>query len=288
LILDSGAESKITSVALKSKIGDGYDSRSNLFHIRVIMKHTKIETLIDSGSQSNIISKEVVKNLGLNTKMHHIPYSLNWISKDHKFPITKKCIIKFEITSNYVDDVTCDVVPLETCGMVSGSPYLYDHKTIFYREHNQYHLFKKGNEYVVHVHHLKSNQSLLAMEQLKKEDYASNTPIIVPSKEVDLKHEHKMIVEWKFNHTLLQDKLMSCNPIKHIGSVSFIFLMLLLLMLSTWMVVASVTCEQLQMDNNMISFVMVIMQLIMMRHVHMTDLKDKGQVGRPIPHLMTG
>jgi hypothetical protein len=56
------------------------------------------------------------------------------------------------------------------------------------------------------------------MEQLRKEAYASNTPIIVPSKAVDLKHEHEMVVEWKFNHTLLQDKLMSCKHIKHIGS----------------------------------------------------------------------
>jgi hypothetical protein len=40
--------------------------------------------------------------------------------------------------------------------------------------------------------------------------------------------------------------------------------------------------------NNMISVVMVIMQLIMMRQVHMTEFKDKGQVGRPILHLMSG
>jgi len=125
---DSGDESKITTVGLTGKIGDGFDSRSKLFHIRVIMKHTKIDTLIDSGSQSKLISEELVKKLGLNTKMHHKPYPLNWISKDHKLPITKQCIIKFAITYKYVDEVICDVVPLETCGMVLGSPYLYDCK----------------------------------------------------------------------------------------------------------------------------------------------------------------
>jgi hypothetical protein len=31
------------------------------------MRHTKVETLIDSGSQSNLISKELVKQLGLKT-----------------------------------------------------------------------------------------------------------------------------------------------------------------------------------------------------------------------------
>jgi hypothetical protein len=32
------------------------------------------------------------------------------------------------------------------------------------------------------------------MEQLKKATYARNTPIIVPSKVVDLKHEHEMVL----------------------------------------------------------------------------------------------
>jgi hypothetical protein len=105
-----------------------------------------------------------------------------------------------------VDEVICDVVSLETCGMVLGSPYLYDRKAIFYRDKNQYHLFKKGIKYVVHAHHIKSNQSLLTMEQLKKTTYASNTPIIVPSKAIDLEHEHEMVVVWEFNHTLLQNK----------------------------------------------------------------------------------
>jgi hypothetical protein len=52
---DLGDETKITSVGLTGKIGDGYDSRWKLFHIRAIMKHTKIDTLIGSGFQSNLI-----------------------------------------------------------------------------------------------------------------------------------------------------------------------------------------------------------------------------------------
>jgi hypothetical protein len=104
-------------------------------------------------------------------------------------------------------------------------------------------LFKKGTEYVVLAHHIKENQSLLTMLQLKKETYESNTPIIVPSKEFDIKYEHEMVVGWEFNHTFLQDKLMSCNPVNHMDSISIIFMMLSLLIFSTWMVVDSVRCE---------------------------------------------
>jgi hypothetical protein len=48
--LDSGDESKVSLVGMTGKIGDGFDCRSNLFHIKVIMRHTKVDTLIDSGS----------------------------------------------------------------------------------------------------------------------------------------------------------------------------------------------------------------------------------------------
>jgi hypothetical protein len=70
---DSGDESKISLVGMKGKIGEGIDCRNNLFHIRVIMQHTKIDTLIDNGSQSNLISEELVKQLGLKTQTHHKP-----------------------------------------------------------------------------------------------------------------------------------------------------------------------------------------------------------------------
>jgi hypothetical protein len=269
---DSGDESKISLVGMTGKIGEGIDCRSNLFHIRVIMRHTKIDTLIDSGSQSNLISEELVKQLGLKTQTHHNPYTLKWISNHHQMHITKQCTIKFAISSKYVDEVTCDVVSLRECGMVLGSPYLYDRKAIFYRTKNQYQLTKAGQDYVVHAHHVKANKTLQTMEQLKKAVQASNKPIIVSNEVIDLKQEQEMIVEWKINHKLLQDKLMSCKYFKYISSFAVVFLMLSLVMLSTWMIVASVRCNRVQMANNILSVVMIVLQLILMRQVHRTEL----------------
>jgi hypothetical protein len=125
-------------------------------------------------------------------------------------------------------------------------------------------------------------------ENLAKVAYASNTPIIVSNQAIDLKHEHEMVVEWKFNPTLLQDKLMLCKYFKHISSFAVIFLMLSLLMFSTWMVVASLRCEKVQATNNMLLAVMVFLQLILMRQLHEIEFKDKEQVGWPITHLMIG
>jgi hypothetical protein len=97
-----------------------------------------------------------------------------------------------------------------------------------------------------------------------------------------------MVVEWKINHKLLQDKLMSCKYFKYIISFAVIFLMLSLAMFSTWMIVASVRCNRVQMDNNILSVVMIVLQLILMRQVHKTEIRDSGQARWPIPSLLTG
>jgi hypothetical protein len=178
-----------------------------------------------------------------------------------------------------VDEVTCDVVSLRECGMVLGSPYLYDRKKIFYRTKNQYQFTKTGQDYVVHAHRVKAKKTLQAMEQLKKAVQARQQTNNFSNEVIDLKKEQEMIVEWKINHKLLQDKLMSCRYLKYISSFAVIFLILSLVMFSTWMIVASVRCNRVQMANNILSVVMIVLQLILMRQVHRTEFRDSGQAG---------
>ena len=76
---DSGDETKITTMGHKgdlfesstsscnhssnSEINHNVKERDELFHIRNVAKHTKIDTLFNSGSQVNLIFEEVVKKL---------------------------------------------------------------------------------------------------------------------------------------------------------------------------------------------------------------------------------
>jgi hypothetical protein len=179
-----------------------------------------------------------------------------------------------------VDEVTCDVVSLRECGMILGSPYLFDRKAIFYRTKNQYQFTKAGHDYVVHAHRVKENKTLQTREQLMN--------VVVSNKVIDLKQEQDMVVEWEINHKLLQDKLMSCRYLKYISSFAVIFLMLSLEMFSTWMIVALVRCNRVAMANNILSFFMIVLQLILMRQVHRTEFRDREQAGWPIPSLLTG
>ena len=118
--------------------------RIELFHVRVTSKHTKIDTLFDSGSQANLISEDLVKQLKLETIPHPKPYPLGWICKDESFQVSRKCILRFAITAHFIDTVELDVVQLDILGIVLGSPYLFDRKAIFYHHENKYHLFKDG------------------------------------------------------------------------------------------------------------------------------------------------
>jgi hypothetical protein len=154
-------------------------TRIELFHIRVVSKHTKIDTLFDSGSQTNLISEETVKKLKLETSPHPKPYPLGWICDNAKLQVTRKCKLRFAITANFVDEVELDVIPLDICGIVLGSPYLYDRKAIFYHQENKYHLFKDGVEYVVRAHTKKMNLSIINAGQMKRLVNASKNFVLL-------------------------------------------------------------------------------------------------------------
>lgn len=62
-----------------------------------------------------------------------------------------------------MNKVELDVIPLDICGIMLGSPYHYNRKAVFYMEENKYHLFKDGVEFIVRAHHIKTNTSLVSI-----------------------------------------------------------------------------------------------------------------------------
>jgi hypothetical protein len=191
---DSGDETKITAIGYQGNgsIASTSSSSNNnhnvtrqekerieLFHIRVVAKHTKIDTLFDTRSQANLISKEIVKKLKLETIPHPKPYPLGWICDNAKLQVTRRCKLRFAITAHFVDEVELDVIPLDICGIVLGSPYLYDRKAIFHHHENKYHLFKNGVEYIVRAHTKKMNLSLVNVGQMKRLVNASKNFVLL-------------------------------------------------------------------------------------------------------------
>ena len=178
MVSDSRDETEVVARSIQGKNPSIYVSknepvvderkRSELFHIRVIYTHTKKDTLYDSGSQANLISKEIVKKLHLETKLHPKPYPLGWVCDNVQLQVTKQYRLRVAITFGFVDEVDLDLVPLDICGIVLGSPYLYDRKSIFYKEDNRCQLTKDFIEYIVCAHRMKTNLSLVYAYQMKR------------------------------------------------------------------------------------------------------------------------
>jgi hypothetical protein len=141
---------------------------SDHFHVKVIVKHTKVETLFDNGSQVNLISEEIVKKMGLKMTPKKKPYPLGWVCEDAKVQVMKQCKIRFAITTMFFDEVELDVVPIDICRIFLSSPYLFDRKAVFYRVENKYHLLKDDIEYIVRAHCIKTNVSLVSTRKMKR------------------------------------------------------------------------------------------------------------------------
>lgn len=73
--------------------------------------------------------------------------------------------------------------------MVLGSPYLYDKKSIFYREHNRYHLYKDGIKFNVRAHHVKNDRYVVNTRHMKMIVNSSNSLTLMSITTSDTKHE---------------------------------------------------------------------------------------------------
>ena len=60
---------------LSPKCGD----ETQCHKLRCTLQGTLCDLIIDSGSQENIISKDVVERLQLETKTHPNPYPIGWV-----------------------------------------------------------------------------------------------------------------------------------------------------------------------------------------------------------------
>jgi hypothetical protein len=104
----------------------------------------------------------------LETTPHPKTYPLGWICDNAKLHVTRRCKLRFAITANFIDEVEPNVIPLDICGIVMGSPYLYDRRAIFHRHENKCHLFKNEVQYIVRAHTKKLNLSLVNDGQMKR------------------------------------------------------------------------------------------------------------------------
>ena len=164
----SDTGSSLNTIASSSNTNpSNEDKRVELFNIKITSGNTKIDTMFDSGSQENLISKYLVKSFGFETPNHPRPYPLGWLNESTQIIVTNQCRLRFSITGNYIDEVELDVVPVDICGVSLGSHYLYDRDVVFYRREHKYHLMKDGVEFIFRAHKNKNHLNLVTVNQMK-------------------------------------------------------------------------------------------------------------------------
>ena len=73
----------------------------NLFHIFFVINNRRARVIIDGGSFNNLVSLDLVKNLGLTTHQHPHPYNLQWFNDAGKAKVTQTCRVSFSIGSYF-------------------------------------------------------------------------------------------------------------------------------------------------------------------------------------------
>eukprot|EP01018_Ginkgo_biloba_P015883 Gb_35176 [translate_table: standard] len=106
----------------------GKHQRERIFTFRVQVKQKILSAILDSGSQQNLISTSTVRELGLEVMDHPDPYELSGRNRESFDRVTQQCTFRFCIMREFVDEITCDVVPMDCTDILFGIPFLHDRK----------------------------------------------------------------------------------------------------------------------------------------------------------------
>jgi hypothetical protein len=88
------------------------------------VKGTLMHFIIDSGSQKDLISTEVIKWLVSADITTPTVYTIRWLHQGSDLHISQQCFPTYDIKP-FKDEVLCDVAPLEVCDVILGQPYLW-------------------------------------------------------------------------------------------------------------------------------------------------------------------
>jgi hypothetical protein len=78
-IIDADPTAIVMTTTIQPEEPTDSEEGECLFHSQMWVKGTPLHFIVDSGSQKNLISTEVVKQLGLSTTPHLQPYNIGWL-----------------------------------------------------------------------------------------------------------------------------------------------------------------------------------------------------------------
>jgi len=129
-IIDAEPNVTVATTQIQPEDPEEPEEGERLFHSQMWVKGTALHFIVDSGSQKNLISSEVVKRLKLPTTPHPQPYNIGWLSQGWDIRVSQQCRLPYSIKP-FKDEVLCDVAPLEVCDVLLGQPYMWKRHAVY-------------------------------------------------------------------------------------------------------------------------------------------------------------
>nr|XP_043633544.1 uncharacterized protein LOC122604740 [Erigeron canadensis] len=102
----------------------------SIFHTRCTIAKKVCSVIIDGGSCTNVASQTLVAKLNLTTQPHPTPYVIQWLNQGKGIRVSHRVLLSFSIGKSYVDELWCDVIPMDACHVLLGRPWSSSKRSI--------------------------------------------------------------------------------------------------------------------------------------------------------------
>ena len=129
-IIDVEPSATVATTKIQKDEPEDPEEWEQLFHLQMWVKGSPLRFIVDSGSQKNLISAEVVKWLSLSTTPHPQPCTIGWLHHGRDLCVNQQCRLPYSI-KRFIDEILCDVDPLEVYDVLLGQPYLWKRHVVY-------------------------------------------------------------------------------------------------------------------------------------------------------------
>jgi hypothetical protein len=96
-IIDAEQSAIVATMNLQPGKTDDLEEGERLLHSQMWVKEIMLHFIVDSGSQKNLISTKVVKQLALLTMPHPQPYTIGWLYQGSNLHVSQQCRLSYDI-----------------------------------------------------------------------------------------------------------------------------------------------------------------------------------------------
>ena len=103
--------------------------QEQIFHTRCFVQGKVCSLIIDVGSETNVFSQTMIHKLNHKVIKHPHSYKLYWLNNGNVVNVDKQALFTISFGDRNVDNILCDVLPMDACHILLGRPWQHDKST---------------------------------------------------------------------------------------------------------------------------------------------------------------